>query len=46
MVVEGIKTTIPLLRRIIADPDFLQGRISTHYLDRLLSGGKPAAVHS
>jgi acetyl-CoA carboxylase biotin carboxylase subunit len=46
MVVEGIKTTIPLLRRIVVDPAFLQGSISTHYLDRLLSGGKPVAAHS
>ena len=46
MVVEGIKTTIPVLRRIISDTDFLQGRISTHYLERLLAGGKPVAAHS
>ena len=46
MVVEGIKTTIPLLRRIMAHRDFLEGRISTHYLERLLAGGRVAAAGS
>jgi acetyl-CoA carboxylase, biotin carboxylase subunit len=46
MVVEGIKTTIPLLRRVLADPDFLDGRISTHYLERLLARGRSVAAHS
>ena len=46
MVVEGIKTTIPLLRRILADPDFVEGRISTHYLDRFLSRSKSVAAVS
>jgi acetyl-CoA carboxylase, biotin carboxylase subunit len=46
MVVEGIKTTIPLLRRVLADPDFLDGKISTHYLDRLLNRGRSVAAHS
>jgi acetyl-CoA carboxylase biotin carboxylase subunit len=34
-VVEGIKTTIPLHKRIIADPDFVSGRFDTHFLERL-----------
>ena len=46
MVVEGIKTTIPLLRRIMTHRDFLEGRISTHYLERLLAGGRAAAAGS
>jgi len=46
MVVEGIKTTIPLLRRVLVDPDFLDGRISTHYLERLLARGRSVAAHS
>jgi acetyl-CoA carboxylase, biotin carboxylase subunit len=33
-VIEGIQTTIPLHRRILADPDFAAGRIDTHFLDR------------
>jgi acetyl-CoA carboxylase biotin carboxylase subunit len=40
MVVEGIKTNIPLHLRILNDPDFLIGRLSTRFLDRLLA---PAA---
>ena len=37
-VVEGIKTTIPLHKKILADPDFIAGKFDTHFLDR------PAAV--
>ncbi|MGH9774483.1 MAG: acetyl-CoA carboxylase biotin carboxylase subunit [Candidatus Acidiferrales bacterium] len=33
-IVEGIKTTIPLQRRILADPEFCAGRFDTSYLDR------------
>jgi acetyl-CoA carboxylase, biotin carboxylase subunit len=33
-VVEGIKTTIPLHRRILADEDFIAGNFDTHFLDR------------
>jgi len=32
----GVRTTIPVLERIMADPDFRAGRLSTAYLDRLL----------
>jgi acetyl-CoA carboxylase biotin carboxylase subunit len=35
MVVEGIQTNIPLHLRILNDPDFLIGRLSTRFLDRL-----------
>jgi acetyl-CoA carboxylase biotin carboxylase subunit len=35
-VIEGIKTSIPLHRRILADPDFAAGRFDTHFIDRLL----------
>jgi acetyl-CoA carboxylase biotin carboxylase subunit len=34
-IVEGIKTTIPLHKRILAEPDFLAGKFDTHFLDRL-----------
>ena len=37
-VVEGIKTTIALHKKILADPDFVAGKFDTHFLDR------PAAV--
>ncbi len=34
-VVEGIKTTIPLHKRILAAPDFIAGKLDTHFLERL-----------
>src|SRR5438552_2858299 len=34
-VVEGIKTTIPLHLRIMNDSDFIAGRLSTSFMDRL-----------
>jgi acetyl-CoA carboxylase, biotin carboxylase subunit len=35
-VIEGIKTSIPLHRRILADGDFAAGKIDTHFIERLL----------
>jgi acetyl-CoA carboxylase biotin carboxylase subunit len=32
-IVEGIKTSIPLHRRILANPDFLAGKLNTHFLE-------------
>ena len=37
-VIEGIRTTIPLHRKILEDPDFLKGHVSTTFLDRFLGG--------
>ncbi len=34
MIVEGVKTTIPLHQRILRDADFRAGRISTRFLER------------
>jgi acetyl-CoA carboxylase, biotin carboxylase subunit len=34
--VGGIKTNVPLFRRILKDPEFVAGNIDTGYLDRLL----------
>jgi acetyl-CoA carboxylase biotin carboxylase subunit len=34
-VVEGIKTSIPLHKRILADPEFVAGRFDTGFLDRM-----------
>jgi acetyl-CoA carboxylase biotin carboxylase subunit len=34
-VVEGIKTTIPLHKRILSDPDFNAGNFDTQFLERL-----------
>jgi acetyl-CoA carboxylase, biotin carboxylase subunit len=33
-VIEGIKTTIPLQLKILAEPDFQGGRLSTSFMDR------------
>jgi acetyl-CoA carboxylase biotin carboxylase subunit len=46
-VVDGIKTTIPLHLKILADPDFLAGRLSTAFMERFATvkksvGGKLA----
>ena len=35
-VIEGVQTTIPLHRRILADPEFIAGRFDTGFLDRLV----------
>jgi acetyl-CoA carboxylase biotin carboxylase subunit len=34
-VIEGIRTTIPLHRRIMDDPDFVAGRVDTRFMERL-----------
>jgi acetyl-CoA carboxylase, biotin carboxylase subunit len=34
MVVEGIKTTIPLHLKVLSDPDFVAGNFSTRFMDR------------
>jgi acetyl-CoA carboxylase, biotin carboxylase subunit len=36
-IVEGIYTTIPLHRRILADPDFKAGNFDTKFVERLLA---------
>jgi acetyl-CoA carboxylase biotin carboxylase subunit len=36
LVVEGIKTTIPLHLKILNDPDFVAGKLSTRFMDRFL----------
>jgi len=33
-VVEGIKTTIPMHRRILEEPDFVDGKLSTRFMER------------
>jgi len=45
-IVEGIYTTIPLHRRILADPDFRAGNIDTTFIERFIAKNgnrKPAA---
>jgi acetyl-CoA carboxylase biotin carboxylase subunit len=36
-VIDGIKTTIPLHRRIFDDSDFQKGHVSTAFLEQLLA---------
>jgi acetyl-CoA carboxylase, biotin carboxylase subunit len=41
-IIEGIHTSIPLQRRILAHPDFRAGRTDTKFMERLLGAGRPA----
>jgi acetyl-CoA carboxylase biotin carboxylase subunit len=43
-VVEGIRTTIPLHLRILQDPDFIAGRLHTHFMDRFAARPKPSSL--
>src|SRR6516162_6026461 len=48
-VIEGIKTTIPLHLRILNDPEFVAGKLSTSFMERFLmrdgsTGGRLAAA--
>ena len=36
-IIEGIKTTVPLHLRILAEVDFVEGRLSTSFMDRFMS---------
>jgi acetyl-CoA carboxylase biotin carboxylase subunit len=36
-VVEGIYTSIPLHKKILAHPDFQEGRLDTNFITRLLA---------
>ena len=38
-VIEGVKTSIPLHRRILDDTDFVAGRLSTRFMERLAAKG-------
>jgi acetyl-CoA carboxylase, biotin carboxylase subunit len=42
-VVEGIHTTIPLHLRVLEDPDFVAGRLSTAFMDRYAGPARPAS---
>ena len=37
MVIEGIKTSLPLHQRILSDPDFEAGMVTTSFMDRFVS---------
>jgi acetyl-CoA carboxylase biotin carboxylase subunit len=38
-VIEGIKTSIPMHLKILAEPDFVAGRLSTSFMERFV--GRP-----
>ncbi len=40
-IIEGLKTTIPLYKKIFADPIFQKGKFSTNYLDKFLANNIP-----
>jgi acetyl-CoA carboxylase biotin carboxylase subunit len=40
MVVSGIRTTLPLHQRIVADPEFQAGDYTIHWLERFVSNGR------
>jgi acetyl-CoA carboxylase biotin carboxylase subunit len=39
-IVEGISTSVPVQRKIMADPDFQAGNFDTHFLDRFARGSE------
>jgi len=45
-VIDGIRTSIPLHLRILAEPDFQAGRLSTSFMERFMpqKGTKPGAI--
>jgi acetyl-CoA carboxylase biotin carboxylase subunit len=45
-IVEGIYTTIPLHRKILADPEFQSGDTDTTFIERFLArNGKETKAH-
>jgi acetyl-CoA carboxylase biotin carboxylase subunit len=45
-IVEGIKTNIALHQRILSDPDFERGELSTRFMDRFMPAPKTEPVTS
>ena len=39
MIVEGIETSVALHQKILAEPDFIAGKLSTRFMERF--NGKP-----
>ena len=39
--IRGVKTTVPLHKLILKDPNFRRGRYSTSFVDRLLAASQP-----
>jgi len=36
-VIEGIKTSIPMHLKVLADPEFVAGKLSTSFMDRFFT---------
>jgi acetyl-CoA carboxylase, biotin carboxylase subunit len=43
-VIEGIKTSIPLHLKILSEPDFVAGRLSTSFMERYIVEKKPTSL--
>ena len=43
-VIEGIRTTIPMHLKILNEPDFIAGRLSTHFMERFAPKPKATAL--
>jgi acetyl-CoA carboxylase biotin carboxylase subunit len=43
-VIEGIKTNIPMHLKILAEPDFIAGKLSTSFMDRFLNRPSPGRL--
>jgi acetyl-CoA carboxylase, biotin carboxylase subunit len=41
-VVDGIRTTLPLHRAIVEDPEFQRGDYTIHWLERFVAGRRAA----
>jgi acetyl-CoA carboxylase biotin carboxylase subunit len=41
MVVDGIKTTLPLHRAIMEAPEFVEGDYTIHWLEKFVAGRQP-----
>jgi len=46
MIIEGVKTTIPVHQAILTDRRFLQGAYHTQFLDKMLAGWRPPVLTS
>jgi acetyl-CoA carboxylase biotin carboxylase subunit len=43
-VIEGIKTTIPMHLKILQEPDFIAGKLSTAFMERFAAPDPAAAA--
>jgi acetyl-CoA carboxylase, biotin carboxylase subunit len=43
VIIEGIETSVPMHQRILADPDFIAGNISTRFMERFMPKAKGKA---